>query len=109
MPPVQEGGMEMISDNSIEAYKKAFKTGRLDTLRFRVYQCVCSCPGLTDEEIALRIGVQLCSVTPRLTELHDNGFVVFDDTINHKKNKCRRSYPKDGEEELPQYVQQVLA
>ena len=99
----------MVSDNSIEAYQKAFKTGRLDTLRFRVYQCVSSCPGLTDEEIALRIGVQLCSVTPRLTELYKRGLVEFDDTINHKKNKCRRSYPKSKVAEPPLYEQQVLA
>ena len=99
----------MTSDNSIEAYQKAFNTGRLDTLRYRVYQCIESCPGLTDEEIALRIGVQLCSVTPRLTELYKRGLVVFEDTVNHKNNKCRRTYPKDHIQVPKKYEQKVLA
>lgn len=99
----------MMSDNSIDAYKKAFNTGRIDTLRFKVFQCIKACPGLTDEEIALRIGVQLCSVTPRLTELYKNGLVVFEDTVNHKNNKCRRSYPKEHVLVPKKYEQKVLA
>lgn len=82
----------MVSDNSIEAYKKAYK--RIDTLRYKVYATIADNPGLMDEQIAKELRTPINSITGRVKELKDAGLIVCTDTVNHRGNVARRSYLK---------------
>ena len=82
----------MIADNSREAYCRAFRTKRLDTLRYRVYLCIAENPGITDEQIARKLNTPINSITGRVGELAQHNFIEFDDTKNQRNNTCRRSY-----------------
>lgn len=84
----------MISDNSAEAYCKAFNTHKLDTLRYRVYLCIASCPGLTDEEISTKLQLPINTITGRVGELYKRGLIEFDNVRNQRNNSCRCSYIK---------------
>ncbi len=92
------GGIFLIAENSEEAYKKAFNTQKLDVLRYRVYQAIRGAPGLTDEEIAAKVGSPINSITGRVKELHDAGLITYENTKNGRNNTCRRSFPKGVEE-----------
>ena len=85
----------MMSANSEEAYRRAFNTKRLDTLRWRVYNLIQQKPGLTDMEISERLGVPINSVTGRVGELHKARMIVINDnSTNRNGNAARRSYPR---------------
>ena len=88
----------MIDENSADAYRKAFNTDRINVLRYRVYETIRDNPGLMDEEIAIKLGSPINSITGRVKELYDHGLIEFDNAKNGRNNTCRRSYIKGAME-----------
>lgn len=84
----------MPADNSVIAYQAAFRTHRLDTLRWRVYQTVRESPGLTDDELADVLHTTINCITGRVLELRRAGLLVCnEDARNKRDNRARRNYP----------------
>ncbi len=84
----------MMTENSAEAYRKAFNTNNLAVLRYKVYVTIAENPGVTDEEISRLTGSPINSITGRVGELFKADLIEFDNTVNQRNNTCRRSYLK---------------
>ncbi len=79
-----------MKDTSIQAYKEAFRTGRLDTLRFAVLYTIEQNPNITRYEIAKVLNKPINCITGRVLELEkqnliqENGKKKINNTLHYQ-------------------------